>query len=149
MSTLVEAAVVTESCVRAGLRGWASFVCQDGGQLLSGEPVRDAARAVAGAGAEAVLVNCVPTGHLDTLLAELAAHSPVPIGAYPNLEDRSAIPDWTTVNRYVPATCGPEEFAAPLAERARRYGLSIVGCCCCCGGASPAHLAALRARLTG
>lgn len=146
LNTVREAVVVTESCVRAGLPVWVSFVCREGGLLLSGEPLEDAVRTVAAAGAGAVLVNCVALGDLDAALSVLAKHSPVPVGAYPNVEDRSGVEEWTPVDRYVPVACGPEEFAESMAERVERYGLDLVGGCC---GTTPAHIAALRTRLTG
>jgi homocysteine S-methyltransferase len=146
LNTVREAVVVTESCARAGVPVWVSFVCREDGLLLSGEPLGAAVRTVAAAGAEAVLVNCVAMRDLDAALSELATHSPVPIGAYPNLEDRSDVEDWTPVDRYVPVACDPGEFADSMAERVQRYGLKVVGGCC---GTTPAHVSALRARLTG
>ncbi|MEE1930146.1 homocysteine S-methyltransferase family protein [Streptomyces sp. TRM 70351] len=144
MNTAREAVVVTDLCRRAGLPVWVSFVCREGGRLLSGEDLGEAARAVAAAGAGAVLVNCVALADLDAALDALAAARPGPIGAYPNLEDRSGIEEWTPVNRYVPVACPPQEFADLMAGRIERYGLDIVGGCC---GTTPAHVAALHGRL--
>ncbi|WP_411105570.1 homocysteine S-methyltransferase family protein [Streptomyces sp. cmx-4-9] len=146
LNTVREAVAVTGSCVRAGLPVWVGFVCREEGLLLSGEPLEEAVRAVAGAGAQAVLVNCTALADLDRALEVLAKHSPVPVGAYPNVEDRAGVADWTPVDRYVPVACGPEEFAEAMVQRVGRYGLDLVGGCC---GTTPAHIAALRARLDG
>ncbi len=146
INTVREGIVIAESFASAGLPVWVSFVCQDGGRLLSGETTGEAARAVAAAGAEAVLVNCTAMDDLDAALSGLAEHSPVPIGAYPNLEDRSGIEEWTPVDRYVPVAFTPEEFAAEMTERIKRYDLGVVGGCC---GARPEHIAALRSGVTG
>jgi homocysteine S-methyltransferase len=144
MNTMREAVIVAETCVSLDLPVWVSFVCGAGGRLLSGEPIDAAARAVATAGASAVLVNCTELEHLDEALKILAAECPVPIGAFPNLEDRSGIAAWTAVDRHVPTRCTPQEFAAELARSADFFDLSIVGGCC---GTTPQHVRALRERL--
>ncbi|MGK4580021.1 homocysteine S-methyltransferase family protein [Kitasatospora sp. HPMI-4] len=139
-----EAVAVAAACTEQGLPVWVGFVCTSDGRLLSGESIGTAARQAAAAGAGAVLVNCSTPADTDAALEVLSADCPVPIGAYPNLEDRSDIADWVAVDRYVPVRFGPEEFAELMAERVRRYGLSVVGGCC---GSTPAHIAALRSRL--
>ncbi|QYX79574.1 homocysteine S-methyltransferase family protein [Streptomyces akebiae] len=146
MNTVREAEAVVDSCTRNGLAVWVSFVCGTDGALLSGESVTVAARAVAAAGASLVSVNCTTLEGTDEVLARWSHDCPVPFGAYPNLEDRSGIADWAPVDRYVPVRHGPEEFADLMAERADRYGLSLVGGCC---GSTPAHVAALRKRIPG
>ncbi|MFD7134578.1 homocysteine S-methyltransferase family protein [Streptomyces sp. NPDC059894] len=146
MNTVREAVAVVDGCVREGLPVWVSFVCGPDGALLSGESVTDAARAVAAAGAALVCVNCTTLEDTDRVLARWSHDCPVPFGAYPNLEDRSGIADWTPVDRYVPVRHEPEEFADLMADRTARYGLSLVGGCC---GSTPDHIAALRKRLSG
>ncbi|QHA09621.1 homocysteine S-methyltransferase family protein [Streptomyces broussonetiae] len=146
MNSVREAAAVVECCVADGLAVWVSFVCGPDGTLLSGESVTEAARAVAARGASLVSVNCTTVEGTDEVLRRWSYDSPLPFGAYPNLEDRSGIADWTPVDRYVPVRFGPVEFADLMAERAERYGLSLVGGCC---GSTPAHIAALRKRIPG
>jgi homocysteine S-methyltransferase len=146
MNTVREARAVVDSCTRHGLDVWVSFVCGPEGTLLSGESPAEAAHAVAAAGASLVCVNCTTVDATDRVLDRWAHDCPVPFGAYPNLEDRSGIADWTPVDHYVPVRYGPEEFADLMAERVDRYGLSLVGGCC---GSTPAHIAALRKRISG
>ncbi|KOV67962.1 hypothetical protein ADK64_08255 [Streptomyces sp. MMG1121] len=146
LNTVREAVAVVDACAADGLAVWVSFVCGPDGTLLSGESVTDAARAVAARGASLVCVNCTTVEGTDEVLRRWSHDSPLPFGAYPNLEDRSEIADWTPVDRYVPVRYGPEEFADLMAERAKRYGLSLVGGCC---GSTPAHVAALRERIPG
>lgn len=142
MNSIREAVAVTEACGASRLPVRVSFVCHEGGKLLSGEPVGAAARAVAASGAQAVLINCTALDALDTALDDLSQHSPVAIGAYPNLEDRSGIADWTPVDRHVPTALGPELFATRMAGLVDRYGLSFIGGCC---GSTSAHVEALCA----
>lgn len=139
-----EASAIAEACTEAALPVWVSFVCDDDGRLLSGERIEVAAAQAVAAGAGAILVNCTSFGGTDAALAALAEGCDVPIGAYPNLEDRSGLADWAPVDHYVPVRYDPTAFAEQMMRRVTRFGLSIVGGCC---GSTPAHIAALRARL--
>lgn len=132
MNTSREARIALEQVLEAGGRAWVSFVCADGGRLLSGEPLVEAARAVEADGAEAVLVNCSPIAETETCLRLLADACRGPIGAYPNVEGRAAAP------------VEPEPFADALARWHADLGVSLLGGCC---GTTPAHIAALRDRL--
>jgi S-methylmethionine-dependent homocysteine/selenocysteine methylase len=140
MNTVREARIALEQVLAAGGRAWVSFACADGGQLLSGEPVADAARAVEAAGAEAVLVNCTPLAPTEECLRQLADVCRGPIGAYPNVELRS--PD--SGDGPLPAAVAPEEFADTLGRWHDELGATLLGGCC---GTRPAHIAALRERL--
>jgi homocysteine S-methyltransferase len=146
MNTVREAVAVVDSCTRNGLPVWVGFVCGPEGTLLSGESAVAAARAVAAAGAAMVSVNCTTVEDTDEVLRRWSYDCPVPFGAYPNLEDRSGIAEWTPVDRYVPVRYPPEEFADLMAQRATKYGLSLVGGCC---GSTPGHVGALRRRISG
>jgi S-methylmethionine-dependent homocysteine/selenocysteine methylase len=132
MNTGREAAIAVEAVRDAGGRAWASFACGAGGRLLSGEPLSEAAGAVEAAGAEAVLVNCTPPAETETALRSLRDATGVPIGAYPNAEARGG-----------PAV-GPHELAEALGRWHEELDLRIVGGCC---GTTPAHIAAVAARL--
>jgi S-methylmethionine-dependent homocysteine/selenocysteine methylase len=143
MNSLAEAEVAVEAVVRIGLPAWVSFVCTDGGRLLSGTDLGVAARRVAAAGAAAVLVNCTAVDRLGECLARLRAVAAGPIGVYPNIEDRSAVPDWTHVEHRLPTGYGSADLAR-LAEDWLADGVGIIGGCC---GSTPAHIAAVRAVL--
>jgi S-methylmethionine-dependent homocysteine/selenocysteine methylase len=114
-----------------------SFVCWEGARLLSGEPLADALRAAADEGACAVLANCMPPSNADPCLDALAAQA-LPFGIYPNL---GAPEDELGFRRSEDVT--PEQFAAFAAGWAAR-GARVIGGCC---GTTPAHLAAVAARL--
>jgi S-methylmethionine-dependent homocysteine/selenocysteine methylase len=137
MNTLREARIALEEVLAAGGRAWVSFVCAEGGRLLSREPVADAARAVEADGAEAVLVNCSPLTQTEESLRRIREVCRGPVGAYPNLED---VPGASRAA----ASATPEEFASTLERWHTELGAVLLGGCC---GTTPEHIAALRNRL--
>ncbi|WP_238433048.1 homocysteine S-methyltransferase family protein [Micromonospora tarensis] len=146
MNTTREALAAARAATRRGLRTFVSFVCADGGRLLSGESIAEAARRVEDAGCSAVLVNCTTPERCEAALAALADACAGPIGCYPNVEDRSSLPENVPVDRYVPVRAGPAGFARATADWVQRYQLGVVGGCC---GTTPEHIAALATRLDG
>lgn len=140
MNTMREARIALEQVLAAGGRAWVSFACSDGGRLLSGEPVADAARAVEADGAEAVLVNCTPLAQTEECLRDLADVCRGPIGAYPNVERR--LP--ASGDGPLPAAVGPEAFANTLGRWHDELGAVLLGGCC---GTRPSHIASLRDRI--
>lgn len=144
MNSLREARIALEQVLATGGRAWVSFVCIDGGRLLSGERLADAARAMEGDGADAVLVNCTPLAQTEECLRALCDTCSGPIGAYPNIEDRTEIPRWTHVDGSLPASVEPDEFASQLLRWHDEFGVAMLGGCC---GTTPPHIAALRDRL--
>jgi S-methylmethionine-dependent homocysteine/selenocysteine methylase len=144
MNTVREAVIAAEAVQAAGRTAWVSLVCWDGARLLSGESLTGAARTLRAHGAAAVLVNCTDLADTDKCIEALSGASCAPFGAYPNIEDRSAISNWTHVDRHVPPDVGPDEFARRVARWRTSFGAGLLGGCC---GTSPPHLAALRRRL--
>ncbi|HEX8079341.1 MAG TPA: homocysteine S-methyltransferase family protein [Jatrophihabitans sp.] len=144
MNTLREARIALQEVLAAGGRAWVSFVCADGGRLLSGESVAAAARTVEADGAEVVLVNCTALAETEDCLRLLGERCHGPFGAYPNLEDRGALPRGAGPAAMLPAAASPAEFADTLRRWHRELGASVLGGCC---GTSPAHIAALNDRL--
>jgi len=137
MNTRREARIALEAVLAAGGRAWVSFVCGPGARLLSGELLADAAREVERAGAEATLVNCTAPAETERCLYELRDACGGPIGAYPNVEDRSVATPASAVE--------PEELAELLLRWSEELGPAIVGGCC---GTTPAHVAATSAALS-
>jgi len=139
-----EARIALAAAQEAGLRGWVSFICDDGGKLLSGEPLDRVAKALEADGAEAVLVNCSPVEQTEEALRVLRDACSGPIGAYPNIEDRSGLPPWTHYDGELPVGLTPDEFGELIARWQQDYNLTMVGGCC---GTTPDHIAAMSARL--
>jgi S-methylmethionine-dependent homocysteine/selenocysteine methylase len=137
MNTRAEAAAALRAALAAGAPALVSFVCWDGARLLSGEPLRDAAREASDEGACAVLANCLPPSNAEVCLDALSAQS-LPFGIYPNL---GAPEEELGFRRSEDVS--PDRFAA-LAEGWLERGARVIGGCC---GTTPAHIAALAERV--
>lgn len=145
MNTLGEAVAAVEAARATGLPVWASFVPGPEGELLSGEPLVEAARAVTQAGASAVLINCGPPELLTDCLRRLVRSVEVPVGAFA-LIGRFSPPSWKFEfhPQFIETETWPPDRYAEEAAIWRAIGATIVGGCC---GTGPAHTAALARRL--
>ncbi len=137
MNTRREAATALHAAREVGVPALVSFVCWDGARLLSGEPLSDAVRTAADEVACAVLVNCLPPSNAAACLDVLAAQA-LPFGIYPNLGEPE---DELGFRRS--EDLSPDQFGELAAGWAAR-GARVLGGCC---GTTPAHLAALVARV--
>lgn len=98
-----------------------------------------AARRFEDLGVGALLINCLPVGHVPGVLSWLRDFTALPLGVYPNLGHLSG-ERWPFND-----AIGPAEYAA-LALRWRAEGAQIVGGCC---GTTPEHVAEAAAALAG
>lgn len=116
----------------------AQVTIDEDGRTLDGQALGEVARAVEGAGASVVGVNC-GVGPQGTLAAveELVRATKLPVSAMPN----AGLPQ-RFGGRFVYFTT-PEYFG-DYAGRLVATGARIVGGCC---GTTPAHIAAMRAAL--
>ena len=137
-----------EMLVERGWPVWVSFrrcrqgLCGIHGQLWGG-PEGDRfgrlAQRLERAGAEAVLINCLPMERVAGTLSWLRDFTDLPLGVYPN------------VGRYVESgwkfdqTIDPEAFVAQALSW-RGEGAQIIGGCC---GVGPAEIALASKRLAG
>ncbi len=119
---------------------WISFTLNDKNQLLSGESLEDAVRAVLPWQPQAVLVNCVPVPQVASAISRLRAIVPadIPIGAYANAGRVDESGQWT-----MEGGVSPIEYA-DAAREWRALGATIIGGCC---GTTPAHIEALARQL--
>ena len=141
MNCLREARVATEQALAAGARVAVSLVAGTGDALLSGEAIAPAVVALERDGAEAVLVNCAPPARTERCLRRMREVATGPIGAYPNLEDRSGLAPATHVDRHLPASVTPLALAETAVRWRDEIAVTLLGGCC---GSSPAHLRELR-----
>jgi S-methylmethionine-dependent homocysteine/selenocysteine methylase len=132
-----EARVAVEEAVATGLPTWAALTAGPDATLMTPAQMGEAARMLAAAGAEAVLVNCVPARATAAYL-DAIAEAAVPFGAYANAGHADDAIGWRGDD-----PDGPERYAELACEWARA-GATIIGGCC---GTGPTHIAALRAAL--
>ncbi|MGB7298694.1 MAG: homocysteine S-methyltransferase family protein [Burkholderiaceae bacterium] len=147
LSTVREAQIAAEVIAEYGLPGWIAMTVTDrqGDQLRSGQPLRDAARAAAIGGAQAVLVNCSWPEAVPAALAVLQA-SGLACGAYANgFTGIAALQKGGTVDVLQARTDIYPTAYADHGEQWLTQGASIVGGCCEIG---PGHIAALAERLS-
>ncbi|TMQ61216.1 MAG: homocysteine S-methyltransferase family protein [Candidatus Eisenbacteria bacterium] len=139
MNSIAEAMAAVRGAKATGLPVLVSFICKDGREVLSGESLEDAVRAVEPLKPDAVLVNCVGPETAAECLLTMGRATRVPLGCYPNagepdLDKRAWCfdPSWT-----------PERFAEVAGTWLAR-GAQIIGGCC---GTGPEHIRALRLAL--
>jgi S-methylmethionine-dependent homocysteine/selenocysteine methylase len=133
-NTIREAFIATEMALLEGIPVWVSVIPKDGQTLFSGEPLREATRALAGMKPEAILVNCCPPGVATEAIQVMREIWDGPSGAYPNF----GLPQDETDSHFSDAL-SPAKFAQWGAEISA-MGVQIIGGCC---GTQPAHIAAL------
>jgi S-methylmethionine-dependent homocysteine/selenocysteine methylase len=132
-----EGLAAVAAAAATGAPVWVAAMATPKGTMLDGSDLKEFFLRAADAGAEAVLVNCTPPDGVDLALSS-AASAGVPFGAYAHLG---------AVDPAVPWGNAPDLTPEQYADRAARWieqGATILGGCC---GTTPAHIAALAARL--
>ena len=129
---LQEALAATTAARSCTPEVWSALTPGYDNRLLTPAQVADGARALADAGAQVVLVNCLPAAHALPY-AQALAGTGLPWGIYANAGAKEAGLGWGD-----PA--GPARYAA-LARVWRALGAQIIGGCC---GTGPGHIAALK-----
>jgi 5-methyltetrahydrofolate--homocysteine methyltransferase len=119
----------------------ASVTIETTGAMLLGSEIGAALTVLEPLGVDMIGLNCA-TGpaEMSEHLRYLAAHSTLPLSCMPN----AGLPELTADGAYYPVT--PDELASAHDTFVREHGLAMVGGCC---GTTPAHLAAVTARLAG
>lgn len=136
MNTLREAHAAAVAAREAGLEVVVSFVCWNGAQLLSGEPLAEACARIAALEPLAIGVNCLPPSNVSACL-EVLADCGAPFGVYANLGE----PEDERGFRRSEDT-RPADFAEHASEWVAA-GASYVGGCC---GTGPGHVHTLAER---
>ncbi len=135
VNSIAEARVAAEVAKSLGLPIWVAFVCDENGQLFTGETMAAAAAALEPASVDAILLNCAPPNDISAGMKELAPSAHVPIGGYAHI-GRFDPPEWMFTDEYPP----PKYRDA--AAQWKQMGARILGGCC---GTTPDHIAALGA----
>jgi len=139
MNSTREALAATRAAQATGLPVLVSFVCGDNATLLSGEPLSDAARAIAREQPAALLVNCLPVSQVAGCLSVLRSIG-LPCGAYPNLIGPPS-PGWKNHREGRSAAKMSVAEFANVASDWMRTGIDLIGGCC---GTSPDTIRALH-----
>lgn len=138
MNTVREARAAARAAATHDLPFACSFVVNEQGDLLSGEPLEAAVDAVEPFDPLALGLNCIPPDGLTRNLPRLRRATNRPTAAYAHIGNPEPICGWS-----LSQSVSPAEYA----ESARRWlelGASIIGGCC---GTTPEHIRAIRATL--
>jgi S-methylmethionine-dependent homocysteine/selenocysteine methylase len=132
MNTTREATAAVEAARETGLPVWVSFVVDDQGQLLSGEPIPQL-------DVDATLVNCAPPADISIALAQLQGIR----GAYAHV-GKFDPPSWKFefVPQFIETEAWPADRYAETVRGWIEQGARIVGGCC---GTNAEHVRALKA----
>ena len=142
MNTIREAVAGAKAAATTGLPFWVSFTLDVHNNLVSGESIDDAVRAILPLKPQAMLVNCIPVAQVSGALGLLRAAldgSNIPFGAYGNVGHVDDEVGWTLTHAVSPAAY------AEAAQDWQNLGASIIGGCC---GTLPAHIAQLSKRFS-
>lgn len=136
MNSVREAGAAARAARATGLPVIVGLVCGREGQLLSGETVTAAARALRLEGVQGLAINCTPTATLHLPLAELVAvvGDRLTCGAWGNVGCVDELEGWRGTSAFP-----PQEFAT-AGRGWRTLGANLVGGCC---GTTPEHVSAL------
>ncbi len=138
MGTIREAAAACKAAAATGKEVVVSFLCNEQGDLYSGEPLQDAIAAVKPFSPTALSINCVSPRVIDKALARLCAASSLPFGVYANV----GLPG-KEHNEIMSCDVNEEEYTA-FALRWVQEGAAIIGGCC---GTTPAYITKLAEAL--
>jgi homocysteine S-methyltransferase len=134
--TLREALAAARAALSTGLPVVVSVVCNRAGQLLSGESLAEAGRALAALPVSAIGVNCIVAEGMSAALSQLRAGvGDIPLSAYANvgyLDDEG---------RWVQTAAIDPEVYSHEAEAWPTVGARLIGSCC---GTTVEHIRRLR-----
>jgi S-methylmethionine-dependent homocysteine/selenocysteine methylase len=137
VNTIRETRIAAEAAVAVDVPFSVSFVLNEFGELLGGEPLDEAVAAVAPLKPFAVGMNCIPPTGVTRLLPRLRQLYHGRITVYAHINSPCLTPGWTIAEQV-----SPGEYA-DHAARWRELGADIIGGCC---GTTPAHIRAVARR---
>ena len=138
MNTVREAAAAASAAHEHDLPCVVSFVVNESGDLLSGEPLEDAVATVESADPLAIGLNCIPPDGVTRNLPRLRAATKRPLAAYAHIGNPEPISGWSFSQTIKPAAY------ATAAMQWIDIGARIVGGCC---GTTPQHIRTIHRRL--
>lgn len=137
IGTVREAAVLAEFAAARAVPFVLSFILDEAGALLGGEPLAEAVAAVEPHAPLAFGLNCMPPRGITRHLPRLVGLTERRVAAYAHINDPRPLPGWS----FAECDVAPEALAQTAGEW-RKLGASIIGGCC---GSRPEHIAAIVA----
>ena len=134
MKDIAEAEAAAQAASETGLPFGVSFICRPDGNLLSGEQVADAVKAVEKYSPAFLGINCTPAPQLRVSLAQMRAATELPIAVYANPGHTEDYLTWGETEATQP------EAYCRFAEEWIRQGAHLIGGCC---GTQPEHIAVI------
>jgi S-methylmethionine-dependent homocysteine/selenocysteine methylase len=141
MNNWREAKIIGKLCREKNVPFAISFVCNDHGLLLSGENHSCLQDFVKEYDPIALSVNCTSLPNTIQAIDRFSTLTDAPLGAFPNVEDRSDAIRCEHRNTYVKPNISTRQFSEFMAECSNRYDLSLLGGCC---GTTPDYIRVLR-----
>jgi S-methylmethionine-dependent homocysteine/selenocysteine methylase len=139
IGTVREAAVLAELATARAFPFVLSFILDEAGALLGGEPLAEAVAAVDPHEPLAFGLNCMPPQGITRHLPGLVSLTKRRVAAYAHINDPRPLPGWS----FAECDVAPEKLAQTAADL-RKLGASIIGGCC---GSRPEHIAAIAGTL--
>ncbi|MBI4235148.1 homocysteine S-methyltransferase family protein [Candidatus Peregrinibacteria bacterium] len=136
INTIREAKIAFKACKKTGLEVAISFVCNKNGNLLSGESIEAAYRAISPLAPLAILTNCAPPQIAEISLYKLLKISKIPIVFYANGD---GMPHDELGWKFLKEK-KPEDYLK-FAQKWLKDGASIIGGCC---GTNPEYIKLIR-----
>jgi S-methylmethionine-dependent homocysteine/selenocysteine methylase len=138
INSSLEAEIILSAAREAGAEVAISFVCDREGKLLNGESLSNVVPRLLNYHPIAILVNCTDFQGTEAALRVLRDFSgDLPIGAYPNVENRDNLPEHTHVDCYLEPKFNLTEYADFMYKLIVEYQIKIIGGCC---GTNPQHI---------
>lgn len=138
MNTIREATIASRIAATTGKEWIVSFVCSNDGNILSGESLAEAVRAIEPLRPAMICVNCVSANHISGALRQLRSLTDIPLGAYANVGTPSADCGWELQH-----DASIDEYTDRALEWVA-FGSRLVGGCC---GTTPEYISKLNEKL--
>lgn len=142
INNIEEATIISEICYNLKFPFIVSFVCNEQGNLLSGENINEAFEKVLVYDPVAISINCSNYKATKESLKQINKNKiNVPIGIYPNVEKRSEVNYGVHYDHYFETDSTEKDFCNFLDLMVNEYKIKILGGCC---GTSPSFIKELN-----
>jgi homocysteine S-methyltransferase len=131
MNTVREGGICSRIASEKNIPFFTSFICNNELQLLSGESVMDAYRAITPYQPAGFLINCTAPETITSIIRKYASQIELPVGGYANAGKSEPEQDGVIDDIYT-----PQEFLGEVIHWLECNPVLIGGCC----GSTPEHI---------